>query len=156
MVTVEEQQLTDVLTAKSTRTIVLVDVDGTQQEIKQTVRFQRSKVPTADGQVTYSQWVIQPDSPKEWAEFDAPEIKGCAPDRAFLPSEQVNAWTPDSKIVIVYNKFDNERLDDRYTKTSSRPPLIHRPAEPKKTNILHGLGLRIAGLTSLFGLRHAN
>ena len=103
-----------------------------------------------------SQWVIQPDSPKEWAEFDAPEIKGCAPDRAFLPSEQVNAWTPDSKIVIVYNKFDNERLDDRYTKTSSRPPLIHRPAEPKKTNILHGLGLRIAGLTSLFGLRHAN
>lgn len=90
------------------------------------------------------------------AEFDAPEIKGCAPDRAFLPSEQVNAWTPDSKIVIVYNKFDNERLDDRYTKTSSRPPLIHRPAEPKKTNILHGLGLRIAGLTSLFGLRHAN
>ena len=113
MVTVEEQQLTDALTAKSTRTIVLVDVDGTQQEIKQTVRFQRSKVPTADGQVTYSQWVIQPDSPKEWAGFDAPEIKGCAPDRAFLPSEQVNAWTPDSKIVIVYNKFDNERLDDR-------------------------------------------
>lgn len=54
MVTVEEQQLTDALTAKSTRTIVLVDVDGTQQEIKQTVHFQRSKVPTADGQVTYS------------------------------------------------------------------------------------------------------
>lgn len=30
MVTVEEQQLTNALTAKSTRTIVLVDVDGTQ------------------------------------------------------------------------------------------------------------------------------
>lgn len=156
MVTAEEQTMTNELTAKSTRTIVLVNVDGTQQVIKQTVRFQRSKVPAADGKATYSQWVVQPDSPKEWAEFDAPEIKGCAPDRAILPSEEVNAWTPDSKIVIVYNKFDNERLDSRYIKTQSRVPLIHRPAEPKKDSPLHGLALRVAGLTSLFGLRRAN
>lgn len=144
------------MTAKSTRTIILVNVDGTQQVIKQTVSFQRSKVPAADGKMTYSQWVVQPDSPKSWPEFDAPEIEGCAPDRAVLPSEEVNAWTPDSKIVIVYNRFDNERLDQRYTKTQSRPPLIHRPAEPKKRKILHGLGLRIAGLSSLFNLRKAN
>ncbi|MBB1062443.1 mucin-binding protein [Limosilactobacillus fastidiosus] len=144
------------LTAQSTRTIILVHVDGTQQVIKQTVRFQRSKVPVADGRITYSQWICQPGSPKEWAEFDAPEIEGCAPDRAFLPSEEVQAWTPDSKVVIVYNRFDNERLDDRYTKTQSRPPLIHRPVEEKKSGIPHGLGLRIAGLTSLFGLRRAN
>ncbi|WP_431814973.1 hypothetical protein [Limosilactobacillus portuensis] len=65
MVTAEEQTMTNVLTAKSTRTIVLVNVDGTQQVIKQTVRFQRSKVPAADGKATYSQWVVQPDSPKE-------------------------------------------------------------------------------------------
>ena len=52
MVTAEEQTMTDALTAKSTRTIVLVNVDGTQQVIKQTVRFQRSKVPAADGNVT--------------------------------------------------------------------------------------------------------
>ena len=64
MVTVEEQQLTDALTAKLTRTIVLVDVDGTQQEIKQTVRFQRSKVPTADGQVTYCLLYTSP-SPRD-------------------------------------------------------------------------------------------
>lgn len=156
MVTVEEQTLTNDLVAETTRTIVLVKADGSRQMIEQTVRFQRTKVPAEDGNVTYSGWVVQPDSPKEWSEFDAPEIEGCAPNRAYLPSETVNAWTPDSTITITYNKFDNERLDDRYRKTASRPAIPEADPETTNKKTVHGLGLRIAGLKSLFGLQGAN
>ncbi len=156
MVTAEEQTLSNDLVAETTRTIILINVDGSRQIIKQTVRFQRTKVPTENGKVTYSGWAVQPDSPKEWAEYEVPEIEECAPDRTYLPNEEVNAWTPDSTIMIVYHKFDNERLDDRYVKISSRPVTPVSEPESAEGKVFHGLGLRIAGLKSLFGLRRAN
>ena len=94
-----------------TRTITVIDPDGTIRNTVQEVHFKRNAlVDNVTGEVTYTNWQV--DGPDNFAEFDVPQISGYIPSQATVAEiDDVQEDTKDIKVTITYHKNATDQPD---------------------------------------------
>lgn len=106
----------DDMYAHPTRTIHVINPDGSTKDTVQTVWFGRTKTVSTDpnvkpvygdwqlGKVEGNKFVIDPSAPSQWGEFTAPTITGYTAHPASVDAQTVTPETKDTIVNITYTK----------------------------------------------------